>query len=240
MLVGNPGTPTPPHPNPARWGTGGCRERGCILTARLGGDASLEDVEGGTRPAGHAGHNSAGRGTRCWRGHTALTMGGDPSREGDMQPWAPGVAPRRGCTAPNKHGVPGSGVPPGLSSPSRDMPTSRHFLKRHCWQRLRLMRTMEQFSFLRHFLYWMFCWMLRRKKPCGAGGGCHSGPPPARQGLCATPAPAPVPCSPRRRGHRSGSRRQHPRRPCRAAPSRSALQRDGGERGPRVPTMTWG
>lgn len=57
----------------------------------------------------------------------------------------------------------------GAASPSRDMPTERHFLKRHCWQRLRLMRTMEQFSFFRHLLYWMFCWMLRRKKPCGAG-----------------------------------------------------------------------
>lgn len=90
-----------------------------------------------------------------------------------------------------KHGVPGSGVPPGLSSPSRDMPTSRHFLKRHCWQRLRLMRTMEQFSFLRHFLYWMFCWMLRRKKPCGAGGGCHSGPPPSTAGALCHPSPSP-------------------------------------------------
>lgn len=36
---------------------------------------------------------------------------------------------------------------------------------------------MEQFSFLRHFLYWMFCWMLRRKKPCGAGGGVTQDPP---------------------------------------------------------------
>lgn len=58
---------------------------------------------------------------------------------------------------------------PLAASPSRDMPTERHFLKRHCWQRLRLMRTMEQFSFFRHFLYWMFCWMLLRKKPWRAG-----------------------------------------------------------------------
>lgn len=55
---------------------------------------------------------------------------------------------------------------------SRDMPTSRHFLKRHCWQRLRLMRTMEQFSFFRHFLYWMFCWMLRRKNPLQPSQAC--------------------------------------------------------------------
>lgn len=53
--------------------------------------------------------------------------------------------------------------------PSLDMPTERHFLKRHCWQRLRLMRTMEQFSFFRHRLYWIFCWILRRKKPWEAG-----------------------------------------------------------------------
>lgn len=48
---------------------------------------------------------------------------------------------------------------------SLDMPTIRHFLKRHCWQRLRLILMMGQLSFLRHFLYWMFCWMLLLKKP---------------------------------------------------------------------------
>lgn len=62
-------------------------------------------------------------------------------------------------------GVVGRPVGQRRCSPSRDMPTERHFLKRHCWQRFRLMRTMEQFSFFRHLLYWMFCWMLRRKKP---------------------------------------------------------------------------
>lgn len=46
----------------------------------------------------------------------------------------------------------------------RDMFTERYFLKRYCWQRFRLMRTMEQFLFFRYFLYWMFCWMFRRKK----------------------------------------------------------------------------
>lgn len=40
---------------------------------------------------------------------------------------------------------------------SRDMPTDRHFLKRHCWQRFRLILMMVQVSFFRHFLYWMFC-----------------------------------------------------------------------------------
>lgn len=52
------------------------------------------------------------------------------------------------------------------------MPTAKHFLKRHCWHRFRLILMMVQFSILRHFLYWMFCWMLRRKNPC------TSTPPP--------------------------------------------------------------
>ncbi|KAK0131429.1 hypothetical protein N1851_033881 [Merluccius polli] len=58
---------------------------------------------------------------------------------------------------------------------SLDIPTIRHFLKRHCWQRLRLLRMMGQPSFFRHFLYWMFCWMLRLKKPCGGGGAGGGG-----------------------------------------------------------------
>lgn len=51
-------------------------------------------------------------------------------------------------------------------SQSLDIPTIRHFLKRHCWQRFLLILMMGQLSFLRHFLYWMFCWMLLLKKPC--------------------------------------------------------------------------
>ncbi len=51
------------------------------------------------------------------------------------------------------------------NSPSRDIPTDKHFLKRHCWQRLRLIRTIVQLSVFRHFLYWIFCWMLLLKKP---------------------------------------------------------------------------
>lgn len=50
-------------------------------------------------------------------------------------------------------------------SPSRDIPTARHFLNRHCWQRFRFMRMIVQFSDFMHFLYWIFCWMLLRKKP---------------------------------------------------------------------------
>lgn len=49
---------------------------------------------------------------------------------------------------------------------SLDIPTIKHFLKRHCWQRFLLILMMGQLSFLRHFLYWMFCWMLLLKKPC--------------------------------------------------------------------------
>lgn len=37
-------------------------------------------------------------------------------------------------------------------SPSLDMPTDRHFLKRQCWHRLRFMRMMRQFSFFTHIL----------------------------------------------------------------------------------------
>ena len=50
-------------------------------------------------------------------------------------------------------------------SQSLDIPTMRHFLKRHCWQRFLLILMMGQLSFLRHFLYWMFCWILLLKKP---------------------------------------------------------------------------
>ena len=37
-------------------------------------------------------------------------------------------------------------------SPSLDMPTERHFLKRQCWHRFRFMRMMRQFSFFTHIL----------------------------------------------------------------------------------------
>lgn len=37
-------------------------------------------------------------------------------------------------------------------SPSLDMPTERHFLKRQCWQRFRFMRMIRQFSFFTHIL----------------------------------------------------------------------------------------
>lgn len=50
--------------------------------------------------------------------------------------------------------------------PSRLMPTAMHFFSRQYWQRLRLIRNMEHCWFLVHGLYWIFCWMLRRKKPC--------------------------------------------------------------------------
>lgn len=188
----------------------------------------------GTCSSGH-GAPSLGRDTQphIWgsprKGDTSRGTGTAPSTGREAAPegrYSPGDIP--GTDQPAGHGeshpqreFPArdvTTVPP--SSPSRDMPTSRHFLKRHCWQRLRLMRTIEQFSFLRHFLYWMFCWMLRRKKPCGASGGNHWGSLQCDRAPFPIPGPSPVPCSPRRRERRSGSRRRRPRRLCRAAPSR--------------------
>jgi len=51
-------------------------------------------------------------------------------------------------------------------SPSRLMPTAMHFLRRQYWQRFLLIRRMLHCWFLVHGRYWIFCWMLRRKKPC--------------------------------------------------------------------------
>lgn len=193
---------------PWPWGTHPGRGHGGLSTRypNLEGTCSL-------RKGGHI----------PWDRQSTLHRQGDPAPEGTYSPgYSPGSDqplghgeshPQRESPAPDVIRVP-------PSSPSRDMPTSRHFLKRHCWQRLRLMRTIEQFSFLRHFLYWMFCWMLRRKKPCGASGGITGGPRSVTGAPCPIPGPIPVPCSPHTRGRRSGSRRRHPRRPCRAAPSR--------------------
>lgn len=50
--------------------------------------------------------------------------------------------------------------------PSRDIPTDRHFLKRHCWHLFLFILMIEQLLFFKHFLYWMFCWMLLLKNPC--------------------------------------------------------------------------
>lgn len=49
--------------------------------------------------------------------------------------------------------------------PSRLIPTAMHFLSRQYWHRLRLMRRMEHCWFLVHGRYWIFCWILLRKKP---------------------------------------------------------------------------
>lgn len=51
-------------------------------------------------------------------------------------------------------------------SPSLDIPTAMHFFRRQYWQRLRLILKIEHCWFLVQGLYWIFCWMLRRKKPC--------------------------------------------------------------------------
>lgn len=50
--------------------------------------------------------------------------------------------------------------------PSRLMPTAMHFLRRQYWQRFLLIRRMLHCWFLVQGLYWIFCWMLLRKKPC--------------------------------------------------------------------------
>lgn len=47
------------------------------------------------------------------------------------------------------------------------MPTAMHFLSLQYWQRLRLIRRMLHCWFLVQGRYWIFCWMLRLKKPCG-------------------------------------------------------------------------
>lgn len=49
--------------------------------------------------------------------------------------------------------------------PSLLMPRARHFCKRQCWQRLRLVRSIRQFLWREHEYMALFCW-LRRKKPC--------------------------------------------------------------------------
>lgn len=59
------------------------------------------------------------------------------------------------------------------SLPSRDIPTAMHFLSLQYWHRLRLMRRMAHCWFLVQGRYCIFCWMLRRKKPCEREG--HSG-----------------------------------------------------------------
>lgn len=46
------------------------------------------------------------------------------------------------------------------------MPTAMHFFNRQYWHRLRLTLWIIHCWFLVHGLYWIFCWMERRKKPC--------------------------------------------------------------------------
>ena len=53
-----------------------------------------------------------------------------------------------------------------INSPSLDIPAAMHFFSLQYWQRLRLMRRMLHCWFLVQGLYWIFCWMDRRKNPC--------------------------------------------------------------------------
>ncbi len=50
--------------------------------------------------------------------------------------------------------------------PSLLIPTAIHFFSLQYWHLLRLIRNMEHCWFFVHGLYWIFCWMLRRKNPC--------------------------------------------------------------------------
>lgn len=54
---------------------------------------------------------------------------------------------------------------PCVHLPSLLMPKARHFCKRQCWQRLRLVRSIKQFLWREQEYMALFCW-LRRKKPC--------------------------------------------------------------------------
>lgn len=50
-----------------------------------------------------------------------------------------------------------------IDSPSRLMPSARHFCRRQCWQRLRLVRSIRQFLCLEQEYIALFCWLLRKK-----------------------------------------------------------------------------
>ncbi|KAJ2952723.1 hypothetical protein O0L34_g7070 [Tuta absoluta] len=52
--------------------------------------------------------------------------------------------------------------------PSLLMPTAMHFFNRQYWHRFLLILRMEHCWFLVQGLYWIFCWMERRKKPWGS------------------------------------------------------------------------
>lgn len=54
------------------------------------------------------------------------------------------------------------------NSPSLLMPTAMHFFNRQYWHLFLLMRRMAHCWFLVQGRYWIFCWMERRKNPCGS------------------------------------------------------------------------
>lgn len=60
--------------------------------------------------------------------------------------------------------------------PSLLMPTAMHFLSLQYWHLFLLILRMEHCWFFVQGLYWIFCWMLRRKKPCGQSLFEHSSP----------------------------------------------------------------
>lgn len=68
---------------------------------------------------------------------------------------------RKGGWCSLVHPSPGS----ASHSPSRDMPTARHFCSLQCWQRFRLVRSIRQFFWRGHEYAALLCWLLL-KKPC--------------------------------------------------------------------------
>lgn len=75
------------------------------------------------------------------------------------------------------------------NSPSRLIPTAMHFFNRQYWQRLRLIRRMAHCWFFVQGLYWIFCWMLRLKKPCGQSLLEHSSEDDSHPELLSAPFP---------------------------------------------------
>lgn len=77
----------------------------------------------------------------CWQGPEAPHAEGDCCSVVHTRPWS------------------------AAHSPSRDMPTARHFCSLQCWQRFRLVRSIRQFFWRGHEYAALLCWLLL-KKPC--------------------------------------------------------------------------
>lgn len=120
------------------------------------------------------------------------------------------------------------------------MPKARHFWRRQCWHRFRLVRSIRQFLWREQEYMALFCW-LRRKKPwtqrrtnairkmhIGATGEDTYGEPGFTLGVWSS-----SPCSLRRWWLHSGFLRTCPHRSYRGWP-RSELQGQGRRQGQHV------